>query len=140
MLRIARATLADMHAHAASAYPEECCGVLLGTQQNDLREVMEAVRCSNAAAERQTRYAIDPAELIRVQRNSRERGLAIIGFYHSHPDHVAQPSRTDVEQAEWTGCSYVIIGVASGTVGDTKSFKICTDSGKELRAEVLCVE
>jgi len=48
--------------------------------------------------------------------------MEIVGFYHSHPDHPAQPSPTDLEHAHWIGCSYVITAVAHGTAMDTRSF------------------
>ncbi len=61
-------------------------------------------------------------ELIRVQRQARARGLDIVGFYHSHPDHPAQWSSTDIAEAHWLGCSYIITRVAHGSADVTNSF------------------
>ena len=68
------------------------------------------------------RYEIDPAELVRVQRKARQSGMEILGFYHSHPDHPAEPSPTDLEHAHWIGCSYVITSVQNGKASKTRSF------------------
>ena len=70
------------------------------------------------------RYNIDPKELIRIQREGRERGEDIIGFYHSHPDHPAQWSPTDLAEAHWFGCSYVITSVEKGKAALTNSFEL----------------
>lgn len=105
------------------SYPYECCGVLLGQVDGDERRVQAIAPSANARTDSpQNRYLIEPRELIRVQREAREQGLDIIGFYHSHPDHPAQPSPTDLEEAHWLGCSYVITSVAGRVAGATRSF------------------
>ena len=68
------------------------------------------------------RYHIAPQELVAAQRAGRKKGLDIVGFYHSHPDHPAQWSVTDFAEAHWLGCSYVITAVAQGRAGVTNSF------------------
>ena len=63
-------------------------------------------------------------ELVRIQREGRERGEDIIGFYHSHPDHPAHWSQTDLTEAHWIGCSYVITSVEKGNAAITNSFEL----------------
>ena len=88
--------------HAERAYPSECCGVLVGKIIAGERHVRRIVPCRNTrVSEVNKRYEIDPAELVRVQREARASGMEIVGFYHSHPDHPAQPSPTDLEHAHW---------------------------------------
>ena len=70
------------------------------------------------------RYHIDPKELVRIQREGRGRGEDIIGFYHSHPDHPARWSSTDLAEAHWFGCSYVITAVEKGKAVLTNSFEL----------------
>jgi len=70
------------------------------------------------------RYNIDPKELVRIQREGRARGEDIVGFYHSHPDHPAQWSQTDLAEAHWFGCSYVITSVEKGKATVTNSFEL----------------
>jgi len=73
---------------------------------------------------------IDPRELVRIQREGRERGEDIIGFYHSHPDHPARWSATDFAEAHWIGCSYVITSVEKGKAAITNSFELAgSDEG-----------
>jgi proteasome lid subunit RPN8/RPN11 len=123
MLKITAAHLEDIRRHGEEAYPEECCGILVGTFDGDSRIVHATPRCRNAAIESpRTQYHIDPRDVIRAQRDIREQGLEIVGFYHSHPDHPAQWSPTDLAEAHWIGCSYVITAVENGRATDTNSF------------------
>ena len=70
------------------------------------------------------RYNIDPKDLVRIQREGRNRGDDIVGFYHSHPDHPAQWSKTDFAEAHWFGCSYVITSVEKGKCHYHESFEL----------------
>ena len=89
----------------------------------------------------QNRYNIDPKELVRIQREGREREEDIIGFYHSHPDHPAQWSQTDFAEAHWLGCSYVITSVEKGKAVLTNSFELTgtDESDKQLVDEKIDV-
>ncbi len=117
--------------HGEHTYPHECCGVLLGHGDGDSNTVEAAVEAGNTRTDSShNRYHIAPQELIRVQREGRERGLDIVGFYHSHPDHPAQWSKTDFEEAHWIGCSYVITSVEKGTAQVTNSF-LLTGMGED---------
>jgi proteasome lid subunit RPN8/RPN11 len=128
MLRLPRALADAMRRHAERDYPEECCGVLLGRvdlrDRDGIRVVVEVRACANARAGTHDRYAIAPQELIAAQRETRERGLAIVGFYHSHPDHPAEPSATDAAEAYWPECVYVIVSITQGKAGAMNAFQM----------------
>ena len=125
MLKIGQKEYAALRQHGEETYPHECCGVLLGTMDGDARTVTSIVRAGNTRADSpHNRYNIDPRELVRIQRQGRERGEDIIGFYHSHPDHPAQWSQTDFAEAHWIGCSYVITSVEKGKAAVTNSFEL----------------
>jgi proteasome lid subunit RPN8/RPN11 len=134
MLKLSQSDYLSLRQHGEETYPHECCGVLLGRFDNNGAEsVSESVsktvsriaRCGNTRADSpHNRYQIDPRELIRIQREGRERGEDIVGFYHSHPDHPAQWSPTDLAEAHWFGCSYVITSVEKGTATITNSFEL----------------
>lgn len=125
MLKISAKDYDEIQRHGEETYPHECCGVLLGQMDGDVRTVTSTARCGNTRTDSpQNRYHIDPKELVRVQREARGRNEDVIGFYHSHPDHPAQWSKTDLEEAHWIGCSYVITRVASGKADGTNSFEL----------------
>ena len=126
MLKIPQSAYAALRQHGEETYPSECCGVLLGHfDGSGSKTVLGVARCGNTRADSpHNRYNIDPKELIRIQREGRERGEDILGFYHSHPDHPAQWSSTDLAEAHWFGCSYVITSVEKGKAVLTNSFEL----------------
>ncbi|MGH9446661.1 MAG: M67 family metallopeptidase, partial [Terriglobia bacterium] len=69
---------------------------------------------------------MDPQEVRRVEVEGRERGLEVIGYYHSHPDHPARPSEYDREHA-WPWLSYVIMKVEAGKPSDYASWVLAED-------------
>ena len=125
MLKMTQALYDEIRRHGEETYPHECCGILLGKVESDDRTVQATVRCGNTRADSpHNRYHIDPAELVRAQREGRQKGLDIVGFYHSHPDHPARWSPTDFAEAHWIGCSYVITSVDQGRAAITNSFAL----------------
>jgi proteasome lid subunit RPN8/RPN11 len=141
MLRLERKDYEAIRRHGEETYPHECCGVLLGRTDDDgTRVVTSTARCGNTRTDSaHNRYNIDPRELIRIQREGRERGEDIVGFYHSHPDHPAQWSQTDFAEAHWPGCSYVITGVEKGKATITNTFELAGtgESDKQLVDEQI---
>ena len=126
MLTLSQSAYMALRQHGEETYPHECCGVLLGHFNDDgTKTVSRAARCGNTREDSpHNRYNIDPRDLIRIQHEGRERGEDIVGFYHSHPDHPAQWSPTDLSEAHWFGCSYVITSVEKGTATITNSFEL----------------
>ena len=122
-LRLPRSLLERICIHAEEQYPHESCGVLLGIAALDGWTVVDAVRATNSAEDSlRNRYAIEPVEIVRIMREAQRNGLEIAGFYHSHPDHPAIWSQTDLAEAHWLGCSYAITEVAAGGAATTNSF------------------
>ena len=123
VLKICDPVYCQLREHGEGTYPNECCGVLLGKALDGVNEVELAVRAGNTRTDSaHNRYHIAPQELIAIQRQARERDLDIVGFYHSHPDHPARWSSTDLNEAHWFGCSYVITSVDKGKAEQTNSF------------------
>lgn len=143
MLKLSEPIYNALRKHGEETYPHECCGVLLGRSENDVNTVEDAVRAGNTRTDAaHNRYHIAPQELIKIQRQGRERGLDIVGFYHSHPDHPAQWSKTDFAEAHWLGCSYVITAVANGAAQQTNSFLLTgtNEDDKSFEDEAIQVE
>ena len=134
VLRIPQAVYNDLRAHGKQEYPRECCGVLLGLPTPDGWRIQSLVRASNARADSaHNRYEIAPAELIVIANHARSLKLEIAGFYHSHPDHPAEWSTTDLAEAHWIGCCYLITEVVHGRAVATNSFLLAGASeGQKL--------
>jgi proteasome lid subunit RPN8/RPN11 len=141
MLKISQPAYTSLRHHGEETYPHECCGVLLGRfDEGGTKTVFRAAPCGNTRADSpHNRYHIDPKELVRIQREGREHGEDIVGFYHSHPDHPAQWSPTDLAEAHWIGCSYVITSVENGKAAATNSFELTgtDESDKAFKEEAI---
>lgn len=140
MLRINSTDYESLRKHGEETYPHECCGVLLGQMDGEIRTVTSVARCGNTRTDSpQNRYHIDPKELVHIQREGRARKEDIIGFYHSHPDHPAKWSSTDLAEAHWFGCSYVITSVEKGKAVLTNAFELTgtSEDDKQLVGEKI---
>jgi proteasome lid subunit RPN8/RPN11 len=116
------------------SYPDECCGILVGRIGDDgSRAVEDLVPIENAwaADEQYHRFQIEPEDMMKAEREARKRGLDVLGFYHSHPDHPAKPSDFDREQA-LPFYSYIIVAVEKGRAGDLASWELKTDRSEFL--------
>ncbi len=111
-----------IEAHAAETFPEECCGFLIGSPSEPSR--VTAVRRARNVAEtnRERRYVIDPLEQLRVEKELSETGEAVLGFYHSHPNHPAEPSEFDRSHAVPWYRWYVILSIADRKPADLRAW------------------
>ncbi len=144
MLKFTKSDYDAIRLHGEETYPHECCGVLLGRFEDDgTRTVTSTARAGNTRTDSaHNRYNIDPKELVRIQREARDRGEDILGFYHSHPDHPARWSSTDLAEAHWLGCSYVITSVEKGKAVLTNSFELTgpDENDKRLSDEEIEIQ
>ena len=143
ILHLTRAVYEAIRAHGEETYPYECCGALLGTAKpnQDGWKVVAAIRAGNTRTDSaHNRYNISGIELVKIEREARRQGLGIAGFYHSHPDHPAQWSTTDLAEAHWLGCSYVITAVAKGKAALTNSFRLAGVSEEDKAFEQDTIE
>lgn len=114
MIRIESEPWAAMVAHAREAYPNECCGAMLGATGDDGKVVREAIRLENAFEGPQAaRYELRPQDLLAADKAARDRNLELIGIYHSHPDCDAYFSQTDLKNScPWY--SFVVLSIQKG--------------------------
>jgi proteasome lid subunit RPN8/RPN11 len=120
--------LRQIRGHGEEAYPYECCGVLLGYVEGETKRVVRVLPARNVSKSPANHYEIAPVELIRAERKARSAGMHILGFYHSHPDHPAEPSITDLTEAHWLDASYVITAIGRGTSSATRSYHLAGQS------------
>jgi proteasome lid subunit RPN8/RPN11 len=140
-LRLTPAVYAAIRAHGEQTYPQECCGTLLGHPTQQGCRVEAAVPAANARTDSaHNRYQIAPLDLVKIEREARGLGLEIAGFYHSHPDHPARCSRTDLAEAHWLGCCYVITSVVQGKAVETNSFLLAGDTEEDKRFEQQTIQ
>jgi proteasome lid subunit RPN8/RPN11 len=119
--------LETIRRHAEAAYPEECCGFLLGRAGGGATFVERVAAADNERQDsRRNRFLIHPEAVLAAHKEARAAGLDVVGYYHSHPDHPAQPSEFDREHA-WPGLSYLIVSVRDGRMAEGRSWRLADD-------------
>jgi len=142
MLKLKQEHLEAIKAHAEADYPHECGGLLLGhLTSNNAKTVVETLPMENTAdvETRHDRVLIDPRALMLADKKAREKGLDVIGYYHSHPDDEAVPSQFDLDHAlpVW---SYIIVSVRKRKAVDWNSWEMENDRSKFNKEEAILGE
>ncbi len=136
MLKIPTEIYQQICTHGENAYPEEGVGFLLG-KDGEIREVRDFLRLQNAREDgaRTNRYLVTPDDMISAENEAENRGLEIIGVFHSHPDHPNTPSQYDQEWAiPWF--SYLITTVNGGVASGSRSWRLKTDRSEFIEEPV----
>jgi proteasome lid subunit RPN8/RPN11 len=111
-VRVRRAAVDDIIAHALEESPNECCGLLVGTAD----EVAWAERAHNLRSS-PNRFLIDPDAHFAAIKHAREAGLAVMGTYHSHLQTGPSPSAIDLAEVSYPDFLHVIVSLADSTGG-----------------------
>jgi proteasome lid subunit RPN8/RPN11 len=131
-----RSELAEkIRQHGAETYPHECCGALLGreaaadSEASRSREIVGLFPLINRRDDSpRNRFSVEPLDVVEADRAAQARGLELVGWYHSHPDHPAKPSQYDREHA-WPWYSYIIVSVHQGVPQELTSWRLDEDRG-----------
>lgn len=138
MIRIEEQPWRAMVAHAEAAYPNECCGAMIGSGEDGAKVVRAAAPLENSFAGAQNaRYELRPQDLLRADREARERGMDLIGIYHSHPDCGAYFSETDLKHScPWY--SFVVLSVKNGRFDHAASFLPDAEQTAAPEEQLIC--
>jgi proteasome lid subunit RPN8/RPN11 len=110
-------------AHGQETFPNECCGALIGRDAH----VTDTLPLPNTTDEGpRRRFLVRPEDYRAAEARAAQLGAELLGFYHSHPDHPAQPSQYDLDHA-WPFFSYVIVSVVAGEPGELRSWRLRDD-------------
>ena len=120
MLHLAPDVHLQMVGHCLDRLPEEACGLLAGPPGTSTAEVCYPVKNADESART---YTLDSLGFLRADRDADERGLEVIGVFHSHTHTAAYPSSTDVDKAPDPGWHYVLVSLQHGEAV-VRSFRI----------------
>jgi proteasome lid subunit RPN8/RPN11 len=138
MARLRPTVEAQLRLHCQEQYPNEACGALFG-QGDGTFAVWTVAEISPAPNEhggdQKRRYLIPPDFQLQAERHAQATGQEVLGYYHSHPDHPAQPSEYDRVHA-WSGYLYLICAVRQGLAGELNAFTPETQGGAFVAVEV----
>ena len=140
VLQMNRAVYEAIRAHGEETYPHECCGALLGKDENgERREIVAVLEFANQRDDSpRNRFSVAPRDVIDADKAAQANGLEVVGWYHSHPDHPAKPSEYDREHA-WPWYSYVIVKVEKGEARELTSWRL-NENRKEYQEERIEVK
>jgi len=138
MLIIPRNMMDELFQMGKEAYPNEGCGFLLGTLEADGEKRVQVLhRTTNINTSRpKDRFEIDPREFLLIEKEAKKDGREILGFFHSHPDHPANPSQFDSEMA-WPNYSYLILSVLGGNEVAARSWIFDEESRKFFEEDIV---
>lgn len=137
MIIVSEKILQEIRRHAEETYPEECCGFLLGTVGAEGNEIHGMQRAVNRNENRrEDRYIISPDDYRSAEKAAREAELDVVGIYHSHPDHPARPSVTDLKTATFPGYTYAIVSVRHGRAAELTAWTLAPDRSRFLSEDV----
>ena len=130
-VRVTPDVLEAIRRHGSETYPHECCGALIGSRGVDgAVAVGGTLALANMTQEGpRRRFLVTPVDYRRAESHATAHGRALVGFYHSHPDHPAEPSPTDLEHA-WPNLSYVIVAVRGGRAETVRSWRLREDRSR----------
>ena len=137
MIELRESHLDEIRRHGEQDYPFECCGLLIGNFSDGKKLVSETYPISNAREEeaKRNRFLIKPEELLRGEKLARQKGMDVVGFYHSHPDDKARPSQYDLDHA-WPTYSYIIASILEGRAVDVQSWQM-SDDRSSFESEII---
>jgi proteasome lid subunit RPN8/RPN11 len=136
LLRLPASALAACAAAAAAAFPDEACALLEGEVRGDVVTARALHLAANVAADRRVAFEVDPRALVRLHRETRERGSALVGVWHSHPNGVAAPSATDFAQAYDPHLVWLLTPVTAAGAGTARAFRVARDGFVPIALEV----
>lgn len=122
-----------MIAHAKEDFPLECCGILGGKDKDN--EITNSYRIKNIDESKVT-YLMDPKEQIKVFKDMRTNLIELKAIYHSHPNHPAYPSQTDVRLAYYPEAVYIIISINDNKEIEMHGFRILEGNITEADLEI----
>lgn len=121
--------------HARSCLPEEACGLLAGHSRGE-EACVEKVYCLENADHSPTHFTLAPKEQLKAILDMRERGLELLGNWHSHPETPSRPSAEDIRLALDPTANYLILSLAESEPV-LRSFRI---AGGQAEQEELSIE
>ena len=137
---INKADLQSIFEHCNAGYPNEACGILAGRNNE-----VEKVYLMKNAKPGPDYYEMDPEEQFRVMKDIRDKGLVMVGMFHSHPSGHAYPSSVDVEKAYWPGTEipnypdaiYMIVSLMDRSKPTARGFSIEEGKVAEISLSVV---
>ena len=136
MVSISKELLQEMIVHSEETFPNESCGFFFGNNsEGGNKTVTDILQVVNAKeGDQRRRFYISPKDYMKAERYAEDRGIELLGVYHSHPNHPAIPSEHDRVAAQPI-FSYFILSVQNGKFDHIRSWVLNDQS--QFEEEIL---
>jgi proteasome lid subunit RPN8/RPN11 len=130
-----------LEAYLEAGYPNEAAGFLLGTLTASTFDVKAVLPLENRwdTGSQRNRFRLEPQDTFKAELEAEKQGLDVIGVFHSHPDHPAQPSQWDLAWATWPNFAFLITTVAEGQAVVTRAWRLKDDRSAFIEDEIVTV-
>ena len=108
----------DLVQHANKQNPYEACAILLGNTDEETWQTTEIFLAENIDKS-EINFTISNKQLLEGYKRAEEKGLDIVGIFHSHPKSEASPSDTDVKFMKGNPVPWIIY---SGLTKEMKAY------------------
>jgi proteasome lid subunit RPN8/RPN11 len=130
MLRLGRNEYEKILNHAIDGLPNEACGLIGGSLENDVRVVKEVYLLRNLDKSRE-HFSMDPVEQLSAVKDLRKKGYLLFGNFHSHPETPSRPSKEDIRLAYDPKASYLILSLQYREKPVLKAFRVSSGTAQE---------
>jgi proteasome lid subunit RPN8/RPN11 len=140
MIVVLESIAQQIEAEGVAAYPNECCGILIGKEVNGRRRVERLAPMKNVfdSGEQYHRFSIDPLAQIEAEKSADESGQVVLGYYHSHPDHPARPSEYDrTHVPPWSFYSHIIVAIEKARPAKMTAWSMNEDTEQFAELELV---
>ena len=139
VIKMKKADLDKIIGHARSCLPNEACGLIAGTVNDNVREIQAVYLLTNTDASNE-HFSLDPKEQLTAVKDMRAKGLVPLGNWHSHPKSPSRPSEEDKRLAFDSKASYMILSLMERDKPVLNSFRITGNDPKTSEKEQLVIE
>lgn len=123
MIKLLKTDFEKMIKHAKSELPNEACGLIAGTIDDDCKEIKKIYYLTNMDHSNE-HFSLDPKEQLAAIKDMRANGLKLLGNWHSHPEAPSRPSEEDKRLAYDSSASYMILSLMEDDHPVLNSFRI----------------
>jgi len=96
IIKISNSILNNLELHANEQNPYEACAILLGNKDEKIWETTEIFLTENIEKS-EINFTVSNEQLLEGYKMAEEKGLDVVGIFHSHPKSLPSPSNTDIK-------------------------------------------
>ena len=118
IIKISESLRKNLELHANEQNPYEACAILLGNKDKKIWETTEIFLTENIEKS-EINFTVSNEQLLEGYKMAEEKGLDVVGIFHSHPKSLPSPSNTDIKFMKGNPIPWIIY---SGLTKEMKAY------------------